>query len=248
MKKNIEGILDTLIGKIEKGKSLDDCLKEYPEYSDELRPLLLLAAEIENVSGPEIDSMAFKRTMAKVNSVPDKKNESPLLTLRTIILRPVFLRAASIILAFTFIISITFSFSADSLPGDFLYPVRCFCEKAQLVMAFDNKGKAKQHLEFANRKTEEFIFTFKKENKINSELLNSMLKETSNALQYCKSLSSEECYPLATKIKECSQNQFEVLHAIKTIIPDSNYNMVNEAIQKCSFHCNCADSCLSSKE
>jgi hypothetical protein len=244
MKKKIEEILDILIGEIEEGKNIDDCLKEYPEHADELRPLLLLATGIEKIPEPEVDSTAFKRTMAKVNSISEKKNYNPLLTYSTLIFRPVFLRAASIILAFMFILSITFSFSADSLPGEFLYPVKCFCEKAQLAMTFGAENKAKLHLKLANNKTADFLLTFKREEKINKELLNAMLNETTNAFGYCKLLSSDKSSDLMSKTKICCQSQLKMLEVIKPLVRNSDSSLVEKAINECSLCCSCADSCL----
>lgn len=244
MKKKIEEILDILIEEIKEGKDIDACVKEYPEYADELKPLLLLATRIEESTKPEVDSLVFNRTMAKVSSLEEQSMvKSPLFGLRTLVFRPVVLRTASIILIFTFILSMTFSFSADSLPGDFLYPVRCFGEKAQLVMTFSNEGKAELHLKLADRKTEDFILTFKKEEKINRELLNAMFDETSNALRYCRFLSSDECSALISKAKDCCQSQLKVLEAIEPLVRGSDCSLVAEAIDKCSARCQCVDSC-----
>lgn len=249
MKKKIEEILDILLGEIREGKSIDACLREYPEYADELRPLLMLATRIEDTSLPQVDPAAFNRAMAKINSLEEqRKAKNNLFTLRILIFRPVILKTAFIVLVFTFILSMTFSFSADSLPGDFLYPVKCFCEKTQLATTFGNKRKAKLHLKLADRKTEDFILTFEKEEKINKELLNGMLNEASKALEYCKFLPSDKCSDLMLKTKECCQNQMKVLQIIKPLVSDSDYSLVAEAINACSLHCQCADSCLSSEE
>lgn len=244
MKKKIEEILDILIGEIKEGKSVDSCLKEYPEYADELRPLLLLAARIEESPKPEVDLVAFKRAMTKVNSLEEQgKVKNSLFALRAHIFRPVVLRTASIVLVFTFILSMTFSFSANSLPGDFLYPVRCFGEKAQLVMTFGDEGKAELHLKLADRKTEDFILSFNKKEKINKELLNAMFDETSNALRYCKFLSADKCSTLVSKAKDCCQSQLKVLKVIEPLVQGSDCSLVSEAIDKCSARCQCVDAC-----
>lgn len=244
MKKKIEEILDILIEEIKEGKGVEESLKEYPEYADELKTLLLLAGNIERTPRPEVDPVAFNRTMAKVNSLEEQSAlKNALFALRTLIFRPVVLRAASIVLIFTFILSMTFSFSANSLPGDFLYPVRCFGEKAQLVMTFSNEGKAELHLKLADRRAEDFILTFKKGEKINKELLDAMFDETSNALRYCRFLSSDECSTLLSKAKDCCQSQLKVLKVIEPLVSDSDCSLLTEAIDRCSVRCRCVDSC-----
>jgi hypothetical protein len=245
MRERIEEILDILINGVKEGKDIDDCLKQYPEYADDLRPLLLLASGIEDSPKPEVDPIAFKRTMAKVNSIEGQGEvENNFFTLRSLIFRPVVIRAASIIFAFTFIIAMTFSFSANSLPGDSLYPVKCFCEKAQLSMTFSKEGRAELHLRLAERKTEDFMLTFKKKEKINEELLNGMLEETSSALLYCNFLSSDKCASLVSKVKGCAQSQISALQVVKPLVDDSFIPIVDEAIYECSLRCSCADSCF----
>ncbi len=245
MKERIEEILDILIEEIKEGESVDACLEKYPEYADELKPLLILATGIEETSRPEMDPVAFKRTMAKIDSLEEQgKVKNAIFALRTLIFRPVVLRTAFIVLVFTFILSMTFSFSADSLPGDFLYPVKCFCEKTQLFMTFSNESKAEIHLKLADRKTEDFILTFKKGEKINRELLNAMIDETSNALRYCELLSSEKCSTLSSEAKDCYQNQLKFLHTIKPLVDDADYSIIVESINECALGCQCADSCL----
>jgi hypothetical protein len=247
MKKRVEKILDVLIEEIEKGENIDTCLEKYPEYAEELKPLLLLAAGIEESPRPEIDPVAFKRTMAKINSLEEQDNvRNPFFLLRAIILRPVVLKTVPIVLAFTFLLSMTFSFSADSLPGDFLYPVKCFCEKARLAMTLGNEDRVELHLKLAERKTEDFMRTFKKEEQINKELLNGMLDETSNALRYCSFVSSDRCHALALKVKDCSQSQINALRVVKSLVDDSACSFVDEAIRECFLRCSCVDSCFRS--
>lgn len=247
MRKKIEEILDILIEEIEEGKSMESCLDEYPEYADELRPLLLLTASIEEIPEPEVDPAAFNRAMAKINSIREEKSiKYYLYGFRNLAFRPVVLRTVSLVLIFSFILSMTFSFSADSLPGDFLYPVKCFCERTQLAMTFGNEKKAELHLKLADRKTEDFKLVFEKKEKINEKLLNSMINETSNALKHCRFLPSDKSYVLMSKTKECCQDQLKALHIIKPLVSDSDYSLVMEAMDECSLNFSCADSCLCS--
>ena len=58
MKAKIEEILDTLITEVRRGRSIDDCLSQYAEYADELRPLLFMAKSISDLPKPEPDPEA----------------------------------------------------------------------------------------------------------------------------------------------------------------------------------------------
>ena len=77
MENKIEYILDKLIADIQDGKSINDCLSEYGEYADELRPLLELCQRMRSVPGPEPDEEKVAGTVRKA-PLPDRTVESRL--------------------------------------------------------------------------------------------------------------------------------------------------------------------------
>ncbi len=242
MKKRIEDILDLLISEIREGKNIDDCLKEYPEYAEELKPMLSLACGIDNTPKPEIDIMAFEKTMAKIKS--DKEENAiikPLFVLRTLITKPPVRRIAFAALIFTSTLVLSFSFSAYSLPGDTLYPVKRFGENAQLALTIRHESKARLHIKRADRRTKDFIFTFKEGEEINRELIKDMLGEAHAAMGYCKCLPDQKSTFLLSKVKECSHYQMELLNNIRPMVLDSDNAFISEAINKCSNLCSCGE-------
>lgn len=242
MKKKIEEILDILIEEIKEGKSVDDCLKEYPEHSEELRSLLLLASGIEEIPQPEIDIRAFEKTMAKINWAKEETTtRKSLFVLRTLLTKPSVRRLAFTVLIFTITIAITFSFSAYSLPGDTLYPVRRLGENAQLALTIRDENKAKLHIKRANRRREDFILTFKKGEEINRELIKAMLGEAHAAMGYCKCLPEQKSTALFSEVQECSQHQLKTLQNIKPFVCDSDMLFISEAINECSLRCSCIE-------
>ncbi len=76
----IEDILDECLKEIQARRAtVDDCLRKYPEYAEELRPLLEIALAVQDV--PEIKpSEAFKRaTRARLFDTPkDRKPKTSL--------------------------------------------------------------------------------------------------------------------------------------------------------------------------
>ncbi len=242
MKKKFEEILDILIKEIKEGKSVDDCLKEYPEYSEELKPLLLLASGIAEIPKPEIDITAFEKTMAKIKSAKEETTiRKSLFIFRTLITKPPVRRLAFAVLIFTITIAITFSFSAYSLPGDTLYPVKRLGEKTQLALTIRNESKARLHIKLANRRTEDFILTFKEGEEINRELIKAMLGEAHAAMEHCKCLTGQKSTVLISKVKECSQYQLKTLQNIKPMVCDSDLPFISESINECSLRCSCVE-------
>lgn len=242
MKKRIEDILDLLINEIREVKSINDCLKEYPEYAEELKPMLSIACGIENTPKPEIDITAFEKTMAKIKSAKEENTlRKPLLVLRTLITKPPVRRIAFAALIFTFTLALSFSFSAYSLPGDALYPVKRFGENAQLALTIRHESKARLHIKLADRRTKDFIFTFKEGEEINRELIRDMLGEAHAAKEYCKCLPDQKSTVLLSKVKECSHYQMKLLKNIKPMVLDSDNIFISEAINKCSNLCCCGE-------
>lgn len=240
MARKIEEILDILIEEVKTGKSIENCLKRYPEHADELRPLLLLASGIEEIPKPEIDITAFEKTMAKIKSAKEETTiRKPFLVLRTLTTKPPVRRIAFAALIFTFALALTFSFSAYSLPGDTLYPVKRLGEKTQLALTIRNESKAKLHIKLAKRRTEDFILTFKEGEEINRELIKDMLGEGHAAMEHCKCLPDQKSTALFLKVQECSQHQMKTLQNIKPLVCDSDLPFISEAINECSLRCSC---------
>ena len=47
MEREIELLLDKCIVEMRKGKNIEECVAQFPEYADQLKPLLELARQIE---------------------------------------------------------------------------------------------------------------------------------------------------------------------------------------------------------
>ncbi len=239
MKSKIEEVLDQLLKEIKKGRSIEDCLKEYPEYIDELGPLLRLAKNIEELPKPKPNAETVEATIRKVRTmIPAQKQRFSFK--RIFSLKPALIPAVAVVVL-VFLISWTTVFlSARSLPGDFLYPVKRLCEKVQYVLTIGPEGKAKLNLVCADKRAKEFVLTFKEGEKIDRELLNDMLHEKQMALKYSESLSAE----CLKNIKQCNCHQIEILEEIKPLLYGSDTMIINEAINKCNECDSCVDSLL----
>jgi hypothetical protein len=242
MARKIEEILDILIEEVKGGKNINDCLKQYHEYANELKPLLLLAGGIEEIPKPEIDITAFEKTLVKINLTKEETaTKKPLFVLSTLITKPPVRRVAFAVLIFTITIAITFSFSAYSLPGDILYPVKRLGEKTQLALTIRDESKARLHIKLANRRTEDFILTFKEGEEINRELIKAMLGEADAAMFHCKCFTGQKSAALLSEVKECNQYQLKTLQNIKPMVCSLDQVFISEAINACSLRCSCVE-------
>ena len=69
MNSRLDEILDILLQEMQKGKSIEDCLKTYPEFAEELETLLRIAQGIENLPKPEPSPEAVESVLAKIRQV-----------------------------------------------------------------------------------------------------------------------------------------------------------------------------------
>ncbi|MEO0216228.1 MAG: hypothetical protein ABIL14_04355, partial [candidate division WOR-3 bacterium] len=61
MKLKVEEVLDQLLKDMAKGRDVNDKIKEYPEYENELRELLQIAKEFTELPRVEPDERAITR-------------------------------------------------------------------------------------------------------------------------------------------------------------------------------------------
>lgn len=241
MKPKIDEILDILLIEVIKGRSIEDCLREYPEFADELKPLLKLAANIQDLPKPEPHREAIAATLREMNRVTTKERQKEIrFPFRKIFtLKPVIARAIAVILFVIFIVLTSLPFSANSLPGDPLYPVKLLSEKTKYIITINRERKAELHLLFAEKRTEELLLTFKEGTEINKDLLSAMLNEAQSAFKYSESLPAEHSEKFIGKINKCNRYQMGVLQKIKPLVYSSDAAVINEALTLCSerHHC-----------
>ncbi|MDH4210367.1 MAG: DUF5667 domain-containing protein [candidate division WOR-3 bacterium] len=239
MKQRIEDVLDELIAEICKGKTIGDCLSKYPQYEEELRPLLELAVKIDEIPTPEPDVEAVRAAMSRV--------QKPLMRQKRLDLRGFFafktlpVRAIAIFL-FLFVFEMTtVSLSAKSLPGHFLYPVKRFAEEVQHLLTIDSEGMARLHVVLAGRRTHELSSSAEPGVPLNCALLSEMLHEIDHAIEHLVDLRPESRERLIDQIYECNLFQVDVLERTKECACDCNIEEIEKALLSCMEHRHCLD-------
>ena len=153
---NLFNALEHCLVQIENGADVESVLKQYPEFADELLPILKTAIKAGQNQTAEPSSEAFKRGRAKVMQVASQmgpiksiKNKNPFSAFSRI--------AISFALALLFLLSGTglLTASASSLPGERLYPVKRGWENVRLFLIFDQEAKELLRNEFENERLHE---------------------------------------------------------------------------------------------
>ncbi|MBI5653729.1 MAG: hypothetical protein HZC40_25260 [Chloroflexi bacterium] len=148
----IESALASALEMIEQGASRNECLARFPEYADELAPLLdaaqfarvgLMARETLTLSAP---NLARGRARFLQSARPT----------RAFVFAPRFALAS----AFAILLIVIGGFglstaSADALPGDALYPIKLGFEQAQVALTFNGESRAQLAETHAARRRDE---------------------------------------------------------------------------------------------
>jgi hypothetical protein len=154
MRHDLDAALDQCLTWLRTGMDIESCLGRYPEYAAELRPLLELAVDLARVRVPASAvgvRAAGQRRMVAILAQKQQRlaRVHPAARFARQMLwslvpgRPGSLRSAwqlaAVMLTILFLASgwMTVAASADSLPGDVLYPVKLASQRAQLALTLD---------------------------------------------------------------------------------------------------------------
>lgn len=120
---------DACVSRLQAGDSIENCLHNYPQYRDTLRPMLLAAESVRHsrparAEAEQAQQSARPRFEAALHAAPRQQRLPALLR---------YAMSAAALLAFSGVISLVASQSA--LPGDALYAVKRAGEQALITLA-----------------------------------------------------------------------------------------------------------------
>lgn len=234
MKKRIDEILDICLDRIiDKGDSIEECLVAYPEYSEELEGLLKASLSVSKASDvikarSEFERIAKHRLFSALQTNRAKKpgNEIPLWRWQR--------RMATVfaVLLVMFLIGAgTVTASADSLPGDALYPVKNATEKIQGFFTFGDGAKANFHMKLAEKRLDEVDMLAKNNRAIPQWLLDLMNNETEHAIELIV-LYKPEGKDMVTRLTILTSNQKTILTEVLEKVPAQFKGRLGEALKR----------------
>ncbi|MCL4511156.1 MAG: DUF5667 domain-containing protein [Bacteroidetes bacterium] len=240
MGKDLEKIFDDCIGELRNGGSIELILQKYPEHKSELKPLLELVQAMEQLPKPEPTAGAVSAALIGLGEeiAHLRSAESPKIKKRR---RSVFGRffqqprlAWTLSVAFALVLMFVgiSTVSANSVPGDILYPLKLATEKVSFLLAFGSERKAELRLTFSEQRTKEIKRVLQKSGKLDEGLLNAMLKEAQLALE--ESPNDTSAFFLA-KLNAVNTYQKDVLESFRPRVDSANEKIVNRAIGVCDM-------------
>lgn len=233
MKRGFEDILDICLDRITlKGDSVEQCLGSYPEQAAELEPLLRAAVSVIEASSikprPEFEKAAKYRLLSALEAKERKRAERRV---------PFWgwqrrwALALVVILALLLIGGGTITASADSLPGDTLYPLKTTTEKVQGFFTFGDEAKASFYIKLAQRRLDELELLTERKRGIPESLLNVMHAETDGAIEILdRNRPAKE--ELVTRLMELTSKQKAVLAKVIEKASPQTRGRLQEALRR----------------
>jgi hypothetical protein len=162
-------VFDECLTRLRQGETVDDCLVDYPDQAGELAPLVTTAADLFQIPLLMPSAETAAQGMAKMIAAFDADvYEQPvgLLTLlrdRLSQKRLVITRFSRLVLPVAVLIlmilivssSLAITASAESLPGQALYPLKRSLEETRLTFTFDETLRQNLQREFSERRRSE---------------------------------------------------------------------------------------------
>jgi len=259
MEQNIELLLDNCIDENRKGKSVDECLANYPQYANQLKPLLQLTVQIKNLPLPNPSFEALSSALINIGKEMERDTEAKVIpeelvpaqrdvlqnrftspmkkrksfAILSVFRKPKLVWALSSFLFFAVIFGAV-TVSAESLPGDILYPLKLVTEKVNFLLTFDSYGKAELRLNFSDKRLNELVEVFQQSNKLDTTLLKNMLDEAKLALEE-NEIPVEKASILTAKLNHVSAYQKTVLENIRPNVQTTERKVIDEAINMCNM-------------
>lgn len=245
MEQDIELLLDICIEEMHKGKSIEECLAEYSQYASQLKPLLQLVKQIEDLPQPVPSPEAISSTLINIGKeiaqltitsetpvVREKKRKT--ISFFNIFQKPKLMWAFNAALILIVVLFSVATISANSVPGNILYPVKLATEKVKFLLTFDSYKKAELRLTFSDKRLNEIIAVLQQSNTLDTTLLKVMLDEAKLALEE-NEIPSDKASIFAAKLSHVNAYQKDVLEKIRPRVNPSNRQIVDEAINMCDM-------------
>jgi len=185
MNNQLSDILEICLQEIENGADVEAALARYPEFAEDLRPILETSIEAKSLAVPDPSPEVVRRNRSKVLQQAAQMREVQARPSRRLWSVP--LRRALVSLA---VISIIFigtnglvHASAKTLPGDNLYPVKRSWEDVQVMLTFNTQARTQLEVKQEDERLNELNDLFEKGRSASVEFTGTLTGQNGNLWQ-----------------------------------------------------------------
>jgi len=231
-----ETILDYCIDQMKAGKSMEECLSQFPEYRDELKPMLEMSAQLGELEAPEPSAETINNALFEIGQRAGKQKQSEKPAgafLPEFVRKPWVFRTINALLVVVVLFFGLSTASANSVPGDILYPFKKFTENVQFLLTTGKQDKAELRLTFSEKRLKELSELYSKTGQVDEHLIQAMLRDAEAALEVHATGEEGPSY-LMTKARHLNDAQKDYLNQLQPHVQGQKRQMVDQAIQTCN--------------
>jgi hypothetical protein len=155
-------VLEQCLVEIEQGADVDTVLFRYPEYADELRPILEASVKAKEMSAPEPSADVVRRNRARVLQHAAEMREGMVKPAPRFWFASLRRLAVTVTVILMMLVSSTglVRAASNTIPGDNLYPVKRTWEDIILLFTFNPQEREQLEFEHENERLEELTELF----------------------------------------------------------------------------------------
>jgi hypothetical protein len=237
MKKTPEELLDICLEMASRGEDWEAFLAQYPASLREVAPLVLLAREVGEASGPAEAtapgaSAALLRLGRELAKRERQKEEAAHRTWGWL-WGSAWAKAAFAGVVMLVLGASSVELSARAVPGNFLYPVKILTERVHFALTSDLEERVELRLTFSERRLSEIVKTLKEGKGADRELITAMLDEARAALSDASQLPETRSAAYRSRIASLEEFQKKRLRSVEDMVPADRRQDVAEAIGMC---------------
>jgi hypothetical protein len=143
---------------LDKGETVEECLRRYPEHAQELKPLLETATATKKATAvqpsPEFREKARQQFYAALSQMPARKKRAGF----SWGVSPRWATVVTVLLALLLVSSGTVAAAQSSMPDQPLYAVKRATEQARLALTLSPLRKAELYAKLADRRVLEIVY------------------------------------------------------------------------------------------
>lgn len=200
--------LDACLEQMRRGQTVGQALAALSDDADELRPLLELSGRIEGLPQPNVSLDGLARTVARLSGELVATKRRPGVRWFS---RPVWTRAAAIVLLVLVAGWGTVNASASAIPGNLLYPVKLFTERARFFLTLNTEDRAELRIVFSSRRLKEAVIQQQRTGELDPQLLAEMLEQARLAVLQAPELPEPTRNLLVSQATHLTDYQYDAL-------------------------------------
>ncbi|NNF83809.1 MAG: hypothetical protein HKM29_01490 [Deltaproteobacteria bacterium] len=237
MKRTPEELLDICLAMERRGEDWKAFLLAYPDCSQDVEKLVILAREVREASGPAEDyapgaSAALLR-LGRDLAKRELQKEEEAHRKWGWLWGSAWTKAAFAGIVMLLVGASSVELSARTVPGNFLYPLKILTEKVRFALTPDLEERVELKLTFSERRLSEVVEALKEGKGADRELVSAMLDEARAALSDATKLPESKSSAYKARIASLEEFQKDRLRAVKALVSADRHQDVEEAIGMC---------------